>query len=830
MDIGQNNSQDIIIRVLGFISICLASIYYALKISETLNIITGLIIIVFIIISGLIIFGTLDIITGLIVIIFIIICGLIIFKKARFPKIGKKGIPPEPQNPEHHDVLSNISHHRNPNFFGRETYLTEIQSMLNSSQSDTRKLAICGLGGVGKTQLAIEYYYKNRANYKIIWWVHSEMWETLASDYAGLADELKLPVKGHTDQSVVIKAVRRWLEHNSGWLLIFDNAQKQEDLINYLPQGNAGHVIITSRNQTWDYVNKLLSIDVLSRAESIDFLLKRTELSEKEDANKLAEDLGDLPLALEQAGAYIKETKVPLTKYTELFQSKHEELWRNQRSPPEYKDKIDTTWNLAIDQIRAKEPNAANLLNLCAFFAPDDIPLKLFSDEKKYFPDSIAVAATDLEINEAIKALRRYSLLTVSNNALSIHRLVQTVVRDNLEERDKNIWTETALRIISNAFPIKSDDPESIYMQTWLDCSRLLPHALAASKHAEILEVAPGLTSNILNQAGSYLREISDLKKAKELHEKALKLAENFYGEKHHRVAICLENLGRVLRDLGELKAAKEHYEKALKIYEPFYDPKKHPHIAICEDGLGRVLFEMNELTAAKEHFERALKIDEFIHQNDSKVAIRLNNIGTVLRNQGKLEAAKEHYEKAIKIDKASYDIGHPYFAIRLNNIGTVLHDQGEPKAAVEHYEKAIKIDEAFYGPDNINITTSLNNLGCALLDIGDPKGAKVNFERALKILEKVYDPDHPEIAKLSCNLGFLLLKEGDIKGAKEHFERAMQIHNSHSKDYPCPVNVKKILELFNSRQDSFLLGLFYPIKNFIFYKKFRKWWNHGYR
>ncbi len=710
----------------------------------------------------------------------------------------------------------NVPYHQNPKFTGRETYLIDLQSMLNSGQSGTWKVAIFGLGGVGKTQLAIEYSFRNKANYKIIWWVRSEVQETLASDYADLAAELDLPAKakGYTDQSVVIKAVKRWLEQNSSWLLIFDNAQSQEDLINYLPQGGAGHIIITSRNPFWSGVAKSLEMKVFDRVESIDFLCKRTGQDDKKAADSLANELGDLPLALEQAGTYIETTSITLTAYLKLFKFQRKKLLEDGRPPIGYLLTVATTWSLAMHKAREESLEAADLLNLCSFLASDDIPLELL----------FSVITDQLVLNRAKMALRRYSLVNLSKDTLSIHRLVQAVIQGHLEMSEKKICIETALRVISDAFPIKSDDPESIDMQKWLDCSRLLPHALATSAHAEILGVAPGLTSNILNQSGSYLREISDLYRAKELHEKALKLAEDSYGESDPCVAICLENLGRVLRDLGDLKAAKEHYEKALKIDKDFYD-SKHPHIAICEDGLGRVLFERNELAAAKEHFERALKIDEVIYNpNHFTVAIRLNNIGTVLHDQGDLKAAKEHYEKALKIDEAFYGKDHPYIAIRLNNIGTVLHDQGYLKAAKEHYEKAIKIDEAFYGSENIRITTSLNNLGCVLLDMGDLKGSEVNFETALNILEKVYGPVHPEINKLLCNLSYLLLIRYDRKGAKKCSERVTEIsHNSLSKDNPYLATTKKNLELLNSRPASFLISVFYPmIYIFILYKKLR--------
>jgi hypothetical protein len=137
------------------------------------------------------------------------------------------------------------------------------------------------MGGVGKTQLAVEYIYRHMAEYRIIWWVQSEEPATMAADYASLAVDLNLPEKDTTDQTEIAKAVKRWLEHNPSWLLIFDNAQDTGEIRNYLPLGGAGHVIITSRNPHWGGVAKLLPARVFDRAESIEFLCKRTGQEDK---------------------------------------------------------------------------------------------------------------------------------------------------------------------------------------------------------------------------------------------------------------------------------------------------------------------------------------------------------------------------------------------------------------------------------------------------------------------------------------------------------------------------------------------------------------------
>ncbi|NAT10664.1 hypothetical protein C4E22_03830 [ANME-1 cluster archaeon AG-394-G06] len=601
----------------------------------------------------------------------------------------------------------NISQHRNPNFTGRESILKALRLALISEEPAAWKQAITGMGGVGKTQLAVEYIYRHKTEYRVIWWVRSEELATMAADYASLAVDLNLPEKDSTDQTEIARAVKRWLEHNLGWLLIFDNAQDPGEIRNYLPLGGDGHVIITSRNPLWGGVAKLLPARVFDRAESIEFLCKRTGQEDKKAADALADELGDLPLALEQAGAYIETTGIALTEYRELFLSRRKELWVDESHPPDYPDSVATTWSLAMKQVSQVSQDAADLLNMCAFLAPDDISLELLSGGAEHLPEPLTATATDnLAMNRAIKALRQYSLIDTSGEGLSVHRLVQAVVRDRLSEDDRKRWTETVVRLLSSAFPFDSED-----VRTWHQSSRLLPHALEAAAHAGLLEAAPEVRQHILNQTGVYLRERAEFAEAKVLFERALPIAEKAYGPDHPEVAAIVNNLGLVLKALGDLKGAKEHIVRALKIDEEAYGPD-HPH-----------------------------------------VATDVNNLGLVLKALGDLKGAKEHIVRALKIDEEAYGPDHPHVATDVNNLGLVLKALGDLKGAKEHIVRALKIDEEAYGPDHPNVARDVNNLGSVLRALGDLKGAKEHFERALKIFRKSLGEDHPSTATVLNHL-----------------------------------------------------------------------------
>ncbi len=403
-----------------------------------------------------------------------------------FPAAAKRHANEEPRFPGALPPIWNVPHIRNPNFTGREELLDALHHALTSGQPAALTQTIHGLGGVGKTQLATEYAYRNSHLYDIVWWMRSEEPAALAADYAALAAQLGLPEANLPEQKLAVEAVRNWLGQNGGWLLVFDNARTRAEVIDYLPRGATGHVIITSRDPNWGGVAQTLQVPVLPLDKAIEFLLKRTSQADTDAAAALASALGRLPLALEQAGAYIDATGGSLSEYAQLFDKHHQSLLSSDTLPANYPAPVVTTWNISFEEVRQQAPAAEDFMNLCAFLAPDDIPLDIITGGAKHLPDSLAEALADpITFNKIIAALRRYSLIERSGEAISIHRLVQLVLRDRLTEDAAKIWAEAAVRLVNKAFPFDSDD-----VRTWPVCSKLLPHSLVVIEHAKALRVA----------------------------------------------------------------------------------------------------------------------------------------------------------------------------------------------------------------------------------------------------------------------------------------------------------------------------------------------------
>lgn len=662
------------------------------------------------------------------------------------PRRGEVGHPKQGGLPR----ICNLPHLRNPNFTGREELLKLLHDSLTSGKAAALTQAMTGLGGVGKTQTAVEYLYRHAAEYEVAWWIRSEEPAKLASDYAALAEPLRLGEKGAQDQRTIVQAVRGALAGTGRWLIVFDNATGPDEIRDFLPPGGTGHVLVTSRNPAFGKVAHTLKVQAMSSAEAVEFLLKRFQGGGEKEAAALAEALGYLPLALEQAGAYIEEHGQTFAGYLKLFRSHQKEVLS--RGKKEKDVSVATTWELSFVEVEKKSEAGGQLMNLCAFLAPDDIGREMLRGGVKHLPEPLASAvADDLQWDEAVGALRKYSLVEVQDGALSVHRLVQAVVRDRLDEEGRKSWAEAAVKVVNSGFPFDSDD-----VRTWSQCARLLAHALASVEHAEKLQVGLKASSRLLNQVGLYLRGRAELSGAKHAMERALKIDEAAYGAEHPDVAVDVSNLGGVLKDLGDFAGARACYERALKINE-VADGPDHPSVAGAVNNLGSVLRSLGDLAGARACFERALKIDEATYGPDnSTVANRLNNLGLVLRELGDLAGARARYERALKIQQVAYG-DHPIVATLVTNLGNVLNLLGDLAGARACCERALKIDEAAYGPYHPEVATDLNNLANVLYGLGDLSGARACCERALQIFERVLGKDHPSTQLARRNLESLV-------------------------------------------------------------------------
>jgi tetratricopeptide (TPR) repeat protein len=635
---------------------------------------------------------------------------------------------------------------RNQVFTGRQDLLDQLHASLGLGQAAAvvQAQAVHGLGGVGKTQLALEYAHRHRGDYDLIWWVMAEQPAAIPGRLVALTRRLGIPEA--SDQAETVQALWDELRSRDRWLLVFDNAEDAADLRPWWPP-DSGRVLVTSRSPTWTGLAATIPLDVLPRAEAVAFLQRRLSSNDPALA-ALAETLGDLPLALDQAAAYLDETAIGIGDYLDLLATHARELFAAGR-PTTSEQTIATTWTVALQRLRERAPAAEDLLTLCAFLAAEDIPRSLPAEHPDVLPEQLAtVVVRPTAYQQTIGQLHRYALVKTSGDALSVHRLVQAVVRHQLTPELEQQWIAAVLRLVHAAFPTDPTDPG-----TWPSCERLFSHALAVIDQAEAAGANPEMTVRLLNRAALYLWERADHDQARALLERALTAWEANLGADHPDTAAILESLGLVFHDQGDLAVARSYHERALRIREVRPGP------------------------------------------DDPDTGRSLNNLARVLRDLGDLDQARDLLERALVIFEAHYTAVHRDTTWTMHNLGLVLHDQGDLETARSYHERALAIREALMGPDHLDIAWGLNHLARVVRDLGDADQAREQLERAL-VIDNARNPEHPNTARSLNDLANILAGQGDLEAARSRLERALAIRETHlGPDHPDTIRNRGDLE-----------------------------------
>jgi Tfp pilus assembly protein PilF len=649
-----------------------------------------------------------------------------------------------PEKEETAPTLFNLPHARNAHFMGRDSALEELRADLTSDEPARHVQALYGLGGVGKTQMAVEYAYRFQDHYRIVYWLRSEETASTWIDYAALARELNLDLPRDATLEVIRQQLREHLETRDDYLLIFDNATSPAGIRNFIPNPCRGAVIITSRNPNWSAVARSSALHGLSRDASIQFLRRRTGRMDSEaSARKLAQALGDLPLALEQAAALIEQSRISFGEYLRKFESHWAELLQQKRPGGDYPDSVAMAWELSFRQVEAESPSAIRLLNLLAFLSPDGIPRALLANNFQHLPDDLSMTVADhLAFDRSISALAQFSLIeihTLSNapaderEVITLHRLVSALVRDRLSEDDRRHWAGAAARLIANAFAFDSAD-----FTTWNGAAATLPHVMAAAIHAQSTGVPVEITCGLLDRAGRYLNRFAQYDQAKSMLDRALAISRRAYGDESPKVSAIANNLGRVLARLGDRDLARQHFEWALAIDLNTYGDAD-PHVATVMNNYAMVLHATGQLDSARQHFESALSIFEGHYgQAHAKVATLLNNLGYIHLSAGDNQSAHDLFHRALSIAEATLGNTHPTVASVLHNLGRALQNLGHPMMARDQLERALGIDLVAYGDKHPDVARDYAALASVMRDLQAPATAEEYEEKAAQVRRNV--------------------------------------------------------------------------------------------
>ncbi|GAA0229727.1 FxSxx-COOH system tetratricopeptide repeat protein [Cryptosporangium japonicum] len=577
---------------------------------------------------------------------------------------------------------------RNKNFTGREALLDQLRAQLTElRQAAVLPYAIHGLGGVGKTQLAAEYAYRNSNRYQVVWWISADQPSIARSGLAALAPRLGLQelAFGRTEEAVtaVLDALRRG-EPYARWLLIFDNADQPEDLRELLPQGQAdGHVLVTSRNHRWQSVADTVEVDVFARAESLEFLHRRVPGIADEDAERLAEELGDLPLALEQAGALMVETGLPVNDYLKTLQ---EEAGRvlAENPPTDYPVPVAAALSFSMGHVSRQNPFALELLQRCALLGPEPIPRDLLSRGARVLTGPFGENLQDpIIVSRAMRELGRYALARIDNNrrTVQVHRLIQRLVREGLtNEQTAQIRNEVHLLLAER-------DPDSpLQLSSWPRYQELYQHLTPSDAAGS----ADAKVRRLVRNVAQYLYATGEYQACNALIDQALDRWREDSGPEDPDVLILQAQKADVLWGLGRYEDAYELRRATLDIMR----------VALPEDN-ENTLFVTNAYGAdlrARGEFQAALNLDEDLlnrhlrvfGEDDGLTFNVRNNLAVDSELTGRYRVARELHETNYEERLAFYGRDdHPSVVVSLAAISRALRHEGRYGEGLERAKLA---------------------------------------------------------------------------------------------------------------------------------------------
>jgi tetratricopeptide (TPR) repeat protein/predicted acylesterase/phospholipase RssA len=674
-----------------------------------------------------------------------------------------------------------------PDFIERKKYLKELQKKcipsfwIPKTKATTRVLF--GPGGVGKSELAKYFADKYRSNFSFVFPIASETKEKRDESYRDLAYMLHIYLEEKDSSEKIKKKVFNELENYSAtkpWLLIYDNVTEE---IEYPERG--GSILITTRNKSFWNNSICKEIRPFTSKESQKLIENITNQKDIENIKALAKELGNFPLAITSAAYYIAEEGLTIEEYLKELKQEKTHLLKT-RWDKNYSHSLQATWDITFKKVKKLYPKAFELLQLCAYFYPENIPQELveewISENKEFSNINRRFRSRNL-----LKTLQNYSLIyrDTKNKTFSFHRLMQEVLQKELQEEKNNSLYLKAVDLLAK----KINEFDDQNFETWNIGKVCSLHSKWILKNSLSKIVGLIAINKMYDKVGNIENTLGNFEEAFNYYNQGLKMKYSIYGKDkpHPDMAKSLNNVGKALKNLENYQQAFNYCKQALEMrYLIYGKDKPHPDIAESLNDIGRALRRLCKHQESFNYFKQALDMRYLIYGRDKPhldIAKSLNNIGAALYNLGKTKKSLYYYNKALKMEYLIHGKNkiHPDIAILLYNIGfTTLHHLKNYQQAFNYCKQSLEMLYLIYGKDKPLpvIVRVLNTLRDVLYNLKNYQQAFNYCKQALEMRYLIYGKDkpNPDIAESLNYTGEVLRRLCKHQESFNYFKQALDM------------------------------------------------------
>jgi tetratricopeptide (TPR) repeat protein len=614
-------------------------------------------------------------------------------------------------------------------FTGRVDQLAELRAALTGDTPAVVQ-AVHGMGGVGKTTLALEYAHHHAGDYDIAWWIPAETPDLIPDRLAALAQALDLASATDSPASAVARLLGA-LRGQGGWLLVFDNAEDPAALAPFLP-GGGGHVLITSRNPHWDALAAPVAIGEFTRTESVTLIRSRLPQLTVAEAEQVAQAVGDLPLAVDQAAALLLDTGWTVPAYLDLLQHSARRLLDRRDQAGGYPLSVAASWQVAFDQLADTDPAAVQLVTLVAWLAPEPIPLTVVTDHAALLPQPLASTAADpLAWAQALSVLRRRAVARVSPDSLLLHRIPAVLLRTTSPAMAPDSgWAALAVRVLRAAVPA---DPWN-EPATWPVWQALLAHVLAATDITRAPDtVEDGDVDWLMDRMATYLQTRGEPRAALPHYQRAHNRYLARLGVDHPDTLASANNLAINLRALGQLEQARDLDQDSLERRRRTLGDN-HPDTLVSANGLANGLRALGQLEQARDLDQDSLeRRRRTLGDNHPDTLVSASNLALDLQALGQHEQARDLDQDTLDRRRRTLGDDHPDTLDSANNLALDLQALGQHEQARDLNQDTFERRRRVLGDNHPNTLTSASNLALVLRALGQHEQARElneEFER----------------------------------------------------------------------------------------------------